>query len=147
MNQRVIKNILIGIYLFLEGYIYLICYNTISHVLGIPDSSIPFWMALITLLCSFFLSFVVQTINFSLNVRGVMGLFSGGISIFVLASIHHGLNPFQVVAFFNESWADAVSYTVSLIFLTILWWRGGLIARDEITLEGVRNVFKSEYCS
>ena len=142
MNQRVIKNILIGIYLFLEGYIYLICYNIISHVLGIPDSSIPFWMALITLLCSFFLSFVVQTINFSLNVRGVMGLFSGVISIFALASIHHELNPFQVVAFFNESWAYTVSYIVSLIFLTILWWRGGLLARDEITLEGVRNVFQ-----
>ena len=71
-----------------------------------------------------------------------MGLFSGGISILVLASIHHRLNPFHVVAFFNESWADAVSYTVSLIFLTILWWRGGLLARDEITLEGIRNVFQ-----
>ena len=142
MTQQRINNILIGIQLFLEGYTYFICYNIISHLIGIHDGSLPFWMTLMTLVWSFLLSFVVQTINFSLNVRGVLGLISGGFSILILASMHHNLNPFQVSELFNEDWINTAQYIVSLIFLTILWWRGGMLARDETTLDSIRNVFQ-----
>jgi len=142
MSQQRINNILIGIQLFLEGYTYFICYNIISHLIGIHDGSLPFWMTLMTLVWSFLLSFVVQTINFSLNVRGVLGLISGGFSILILASMHHNLNPFQVSELFNEDWINTAQYIVSLTFLTILWWRGGMLARDETTLDSIRNVFQ-----
>ena len=143
MSQQRINNILIGIQLFLEGYTYFICYTIISHLIGIHDGSLPFWMTLMTLVWSFLLSFVVQTINFSLNVRGVLGLISGGFSILILASMHHNLNPFQVSELFNEDWINTAQYIVSLIFLTILWWRGGMLARDETTLDSIRNVFQT----
>ena len=142
MSQQRINNILIGIQLFLEGYTYFICYNIISHLIGIHDGSLPFWMTLMTLVWSFLLSFVVQTINFSLNVRGVLGLISGGFSILILASMHHNLNPFQVSELFNEDWINTAQYIVSLTFLTILWWRGGMLARDETTLDSIRNAFQ-----
>ena len=143
MSQQRINNILIGIQLFLEGYTYFICYTIISHLIGIHDGSLPFWMTLMTLVWSFLLSFVVQTINFSLNVRGVLGLISGGFSILILASMHHNLNPFQVSELFNEDWINTAQYIVSLAFLTILWWRGGMLARDETTLDSIRNVFQT----
>ena len=143
MSQQRINNILIGIQLFLEGYTYFICYTIISHLIGIHDGSLPFWMTLMTLVWSFLLSFVVQTINFSLNVRGVLGLISGGFSILILACMHHNLNPFQVSELFNEDWINTAQYIVSLAFLTILWWRGGMLARDETTLDSIRNVFQT----
>ena len=143
MSQQRINNILIGIQLFLEGYTYFICYSIISHLIGIHDGSLPFWMTLMTLVWSFLLSFVVQTINFSLNVRGVLGLISGGFSILILASMHHNLNPFQVSELFNEDWINTAQYIVSLAFLTILWWRGGMLAHDETTLDSIRNVFQT----
>ena len=40
------------------------------------------------------------------------------------------------------AWVDAVTFTITLAFLTVLWWRGGALAHDDMNLDTIRGSFQ-----
>ena len=129
------------IVLFLEGFaVYLGC-RLFATVIRLPDAAVPLGIAMLAVGWSFILSWYVQTIRFSLNLRGVIGLILSAVSVLVLAGISMGAGWFPVGAVISGDMRAAAALGLSAIFMLLLWWRGTAIARDDVTLEVVRNAF------
>ena len=130
-----------GIALFLEGFaVYLGC-RLFAHVIRLPDASVPLSIAMLAVGWSFILSWYVQTIRFSLNLRGIIGLVLSAVSVLALAGISMGAGWFPVGEVFSGDLRAAAALGLSAIFMLLLWWRGTAIARDDVTLDVVRNAF------
>ena len=131
-----------GTALFLEAvgaYLAIAVFTALSNTLG---AKLPLWLVLIALLWSFILSLYVQTIRFSLNLRGVIGLFISCLSLLVLANLNTGLGFFPVGKILYGDLHTAVAVALSFVFLAALWWRGTSLAHDEVTLDTVRTAFQ-----
>ena len=130
-----------SIVLFLEGFaVYLGC-RLFAHVIRLPDASVPLGIAMLAVGWSFILSWYVQTIRFSLNLRGIIGLVLSAVSVLALAGISMGAGWFPVGEVFSGDLRAAAALGLSAIFMLLLWWRGTAIARDDVTLDVVRNAF------
>ncbi len=133
--------LIVCIALFLEGFaVYLGC-RLFAHVIRLPDAAIPLGIALLAVGWSFILSWYVQTIRFSLNLRGVIGLGLSAVSVLVLAGLSMGAGWFPVGQVLSGDLRAAAALGLSAIFMLLLWWRGTAIARDDVTLDVVRNAF------
>ena len=133
--------LVVCIALFLEGFaVYLGC-RLFAHVIRLPDAAIPLGIALLAVSWSFVLSWYVQTIRFSLNLRGVIGLVLSAVSVLVLAGLSMGAGWFPIGAVLSGDLRSAAALGLSAIFMLLLWWRGTAIARDDVTLDVVRNAF------
>ncbi len=135
-------SILTGVGLFLEGCGLYLAFTIISSLIGLPEARIPFWLTLLTLLWSFLLSLYLQTIRFSLNLRGFLGLVISVASLIFLADLSHGLGLLPIGTIIAGTWVDAVTVTITLAFLTVLWWRGSALAHDDVTLDTIRSTFQ-----
>ena len=135
-------SILTGVGLFLEGCALYLAFTIISSLIALPEARIPFWLALLTLLWSFLLSLYLQTIRFSLNLRGIFGLVISVASLIFLANLSHGLGLLPIDTILAGAWIDAVTITLTLAFLTVLWWRGGALAHDDVNLDTIRGSFQ-----
>ena len=135
-------SVLSGVSLFLEGSALYLAFTIISSLISLPEARIPFWLTLITLAWSFLLSLYLQTIRFSLNLRGISGLVISVLSLVFLANLSHGLGFFPIDTILAGSWVDAITITITLVFLTVLWWRGGALAHDDVTLDTIRSSFQ-----
>ena len=60
--------------LFLETSAYFLLFGTVANLLGLPGAGLSFWVAFLALLWVFILSLYVQTLRFTANLRGVLGL-------------------------------------------------------------------------
>ena len=86
-------------------------------------------------------SWYVQTIRFSLNLRGVIGLVLSAVSVLILAGLSMGAGWFPIGDVLSGDLRSAAALGLSAIFMLLLWWRGTAIARDDVTLDVVRNAF------
>ena len=135
-------SVLTAVGLFLEGSALYLAFTIISNLIGLPEARIPFWLALLTLLWSFLLSLYMQTIRFSLNLRGFFGLVISVASIIFLANLSHGLGLLPIDIIIAGAWLDAIAITFTLASLTVLWWRGSTLAHDDVTLDTIRSSFQ-----
>lgn len=135
-------SVLTGVGLFLEGSALYLTFTIISSLIALPEARIPFWLTLSTLLWSYLLSLYLQTIRFSLNLRGIFGLVISVASLIFLADLSHGLGLLPIGTIIAGAWVDAVTVTITLAFLTVLWWRGGALAHDDVTLDTIRSSFQ-----
>ena len=136
------SSVLTGVGLFLEGCALYLAFTIISNLIALPEARIPFWLTLLTLLWSFLLSLYLQTIRFSLNLRGGVGLVISVASLIFLADLSHGLGFLPIDTILVGAWVDAVTFTITLAFLTVLWWRGGALAHDDMNLDTIRGSFQ-----
>ena len=130
-----------SITLFLEGFaIYLGC-RLLANAIRLPEAAIPLWIAALAVGWSFILSWYVQTIRFSLNLRGIIGLALSAVSVLVLAGASMGAGWFPLGDVMSGDLRTSAALGVTAVFMLILWWRGTAIARDDVTLDVVRNAF------
>jgi len=135
-------SILTGVGVFLEGSALYLAFSIVSSLIALPDARIPFWLTLLTLLWAFLLSLYLQTIRFSLNLKGFFGLVISVASLIFLANLSHGFGLLPIGTIIAGTWIDAITITFTLVFLTILWWRGGAMAHDDVTLDTIRGSFQ-----
>ena len=127
--------------LFLEGFaLYLGC-RLLANVLRLPDAAIPLGIAALAMGWSFLLSWYVQTIRFSLNLRGIIGLVLSAVSVLVLAGASMGAGWFPIGQVLSGDLKTVAALGVTGLFMLLLWWRGTAIARDDVNLDVVRNAF------
>ena len=130
-----------GIALFLEGFaLYLGC-RLVASVIRLPDAAIPLGIVVLAMGWSFLLSWYVQTIRFSLNLRGVIGLVLSAVSVLVLAGASMGVGWFPIGQVLSGDLRTVAALGLTGIFMLLLWWRGTAIARDDVTLDVVRSAF------
>ena len=127
--------------LFLEGCaVYLVC-RLIANVLQLPEAAIPLPVMALAMIWSFILSWYVQTIQFSLNLRGIIGLILSAASVLVLAGVSMGAGWFPLGSVFSGDLRAIAALALSIAFMLAMWWRGTAIARDDVTLDVLRNAF------
>ena len=136
------SSVLTAVGLYLEGCALYLAFTIISNLIALPEARIPFWLTLLTLLWSFLLSLYLQTIRFSLNLRGFLGLVISVASLIFLANLSHGLGLLPIDIIIAGAWLDAIAVTFTLASLTVLWWRGSALAHDDVTLDTIRSSFQ-----
>lgn len=127
--------------LFLEGFALYLGSRLLANAIRLPDAAIPLGVAALAMGWSFILSWYVQTIRFSLNLRGVIGLALSAVSVLVLAGASMGAGWFPLGQVLSGDLRTAAALGVTAVFMLALWWRGTAIARDDVTLDVVRNAF------
>ena len=127
--------------LFLEGFAVYVGCRLFAHVIRLPDAAVPLGIAMLAVGWSFVLSWYVQTIRFSLNLRGIIGLILSAVSVLALAGVSMGAGWFPIGQVLSGDLRVAAALGLSAIFMLLLWWRGTAIARDDVTLDVIRNAF------
>ena len=142
MSKFVRVSVLTGASLFLEGCALYLIFTIVFSLMGLPEARIPFWLTLLTLLWSFLLSLYLQTIRFSLNLRGFLGLVISVASLIFLANLSHHLGLIPIGTILAGRWVDGIIVAITLAFFTVLWWRGGALAHDDVSLDTIRDSFQ-----
>ena len=142
MNQFWRASAVTGTALFLEAVGAHLAIAVFTNLSGAPSANLPVWLVFVALLWSFVLSIYVQTIRFSLNLRGVIGLVISVLSLLILANLNTGLGFFPIGKLMDGDLLTAYAVALTFIFLVALWWRGTSLAHDEVTLDTVRNAFQ-----
>ena len=130
-----------GIALFLEGFTLYLGSRLAANATRLPDAAIPLGIAMLAMGWSFILSWYVQTIRFSLNLRGVIGLLLSAISVLAMAGVSMGAGWFPIDLVWSGDARAITALGMATAFMLLLWWRGTTIARDDVTLDVVRNAF------
>ncbi len=128
--------------LFLEAAGSYLAISIFAALTNVAGAKLPLWLVLLALLWSFILSLYVQTIRFSLNLRGVIGLVVSSLSLLVLANLNSGVGFFPVGKLISGDLETAFALAMSFLFLVALWWRGTSLAHDEVTLDTVKSSFQ-----
>ena len=142
MSQFGRVSVLTGVGLFLEGSALYLVFTIVFSLVGLEEARIPFWLTLLTMVWSFLLSLYLQTIRFSLNLRGFIGLVISVASLVFLANLSHQLGLIPLDTILAGDWVEGVIITITLVFFTVLWWRGGAMAHDDVTLDTIRDSFQ-----
>ena len=130
-----------GIALFLEGFGLYLASRLVANATRLPDAAIPLAIAMLAVGWAFILSWYVQTIRFSLNLRGVIGLLLSAVSVLALAGLSMGAGWFPIGLVWSGDLQAIAALMMASAFMLLLWWRGTTIARDDVTLDVVRNAF------
>ncbi|MYC34126.1 MAG: DUF4129 domain-containing protein [Chloroflexi bacterium] len=127
--------------LFLEAFAIYLIGRLLSNAIRLPEAGIPLGIAMVAIAWSFILSWYVQNIRFSLNLRGIFGLLISALSLLVLAGVSMGAGWFPIGLVFSGDLNAVASLALAATLLLLLWWRGTATARDDVTLDVVRNAF------
>lgn len=127
--------------LFLEAFAIYLIGRLLSNAIRLPEAGIPLGIAMVAIAWSFFLSWYVQNIRFSLNLRGIFGLLISALSLLVLAGVSMGAGWFPIGLVFSGDLNAVASLALAATLLLLLWWRGTATARDDVTLDVIRNAF------
>ena len=127
--------------LFLEACALYLAFVTVSALIQVPETRLPFWLVFIALVWGFFLSYYVLTVKITPRLRGLLGLIIGAPSLLVLAAFNtgEGFLPMDVLA--SGDLNTTVGFIGSLIFLVVVWWRAAEVSREDASLESVRSAF------
>ncbi len=117
-------------------------FSMFTALTNTADARLPLWLVFLALVWSFILSLYIQTIRFSLNLRGVIGLFISLLSLFLLTNLNSGMGFFPIGRLIYGDLHVAFTLALSFVFLVGLWWRGTSLAHDEVSLETVRTAFQ-----
>ncbi len=127
--------------LFLEGFALYLASRLVANATRLPEAAVPLAIAMLAVGWAFLLSWYVQTIRFSLNLRGVIGLLLSAFSVLVLAGLSMGAGWFPIALVWSGDLQAIAALAMASAFMLLLWWRGTTIARDDVTLDVVRNAF------
>ena len=128
--------------LFLESCAFYLIIKLLSTVLNQSAAALPFWLVLLGLIWSYLLSFYVQTLRFSPNLRGFAGVSISLLSVLILSHLHTGMGIIPVGSFLGAGLDTVFRQVLVFAFLVLLWWRGSTIAHDETTLDTMRSSFQ-----
>ena len=128
--------------LFLETSAYFLLFGMVANLLGLPGAGLSFGVAFLALLWVFILSLYVQTLRFTANLRGVLGLAVSIISFLFFLFLDSGLSLGSLGAAVTGDAASAFGLALSVGFLVVLWWRGSGLAQEEVGLDAVRSSFQ-----
>ena len=128
--------------LFLESCTLYLIIKLISAALNQGNTALPFWLVFLGLLWAYLLSFYVQTLRFSANLRGFAGVSISLLSVLILSHFKTGMGIIPVGSFFGGGLDAAFQQVLVFAFLLLLWWRGSTIAHDETTLDSMRSSFQ-----
>ena len=131
-----------GAGLFLETCGFYLIFRMISQGAHLPEAGLSFWLVLLALVWAYVLSFYIQTLRFTPNLRGVSGLAISVVSLLILASLNWGRGWIPVGEIVNGDAGTATAVFLTLAFLVTLWWRGSTLAQDDMTLDTVRWAFR-----
>ena len=136
------NSFLIGVALYLETCVFYMVFSVVTTVIQLPEANVPFGLTFLALLLSFVLSMYMQTVRFSLNLKGILGLVASVVSLVVLSNLitRSGLIPFGVIL--DGDLNSVSTVVVSFVFLVTLWWRGTRVAQEEGTLDTIRSTFQ-----
>jgi hypothetical protein len=126
----------------MEAAAFYLIITMVSAALQLPEAGLPFWMVVLALVWSFLLSMYVQTIRFSLNLRGFVGLVLSLVSLLMLANWSTGLGFLPLDQLLGGDLKTVATLVITLAFLLLVWWRGSSLAHDEVALEVVRGSFQ-----
>ncbi|MDE2778558.1 MAG: DUF4129 domain-containing protein [Chloroflexota bacterium] len=142
MSQFWRASVITGTALYLEAAGAYLAMSVLTVLSNSAGARLPFWLVLLALGWSFVLSLYVQTVRFSLNLRGVIGLFLSALSLLVLVNLNSGLGFFPIGRVLFGDLQTAFALALSFVFLVALWWRGTSLAHDEVSLDTVRTAFQ-----
>ena len=142
MSQIWRTSLVTGVTLFLETCGLYLLFGMIGNGLQQPEAVLPFWLVFLALVWAFLLSMYVQTVRFTGNIRGYLGLGISVFSLLFLASLNSGLGLAPVGDIIGGDFGQAFTLALSIGFLVALWWRSGIISHDEVSLDTVRSSFQ-----
>lgn len=133
---------LIVVALFLETCVLYLAFSVVTAVIQLPEAKVPFGLAFLALLMSFLMSMYVQTVRFSLNLKGMLGLLASVVCLVILSNLltRSGFIPFGVIL--NGDLNTVATVVVSFGFLMLLWWRGSRVGQEEVTLDTIKSTFQ-----
>ena len=142
MNQIWRTGSVTGVTLFLETCALYLLFGIIGNSLQQPAAVLPFWLVFLALVWSFLLSMYVQTVRFTVNIRGYLGMGISIVSLLFLLSLNSGLGLAPIGAIMRGDISQAFTLALSIGFLVGLWWRSGTISHDEVSFDTVRSSFQ-----
>ncbi|MSQ06391.1 MAG: DUF4129 domain-containing protein [Dehalococcoidia bacterium] len=131
-----------GAVLFMEVAAFYLGIAMVSAAVQLPEARLPYWMVGLALVWAYLLSMYVQTVRFSLNLRGALGLVLSLVSLLLMASWSTGLGFLPLGPILNGDLKAVAALVLTLAFLLLVWWRGSSLAHDEVVLETVRGSFQ-----
>lgn len=141
MSQFWRTSAITGAALFLEAAAAYLVMGLLALLTNTELARLPLWLVLLALAWAYILSLYIQTIRFSLNLRGVIGLALSLLSLMALAGLS-GIGFVPLGRILSGDLNAAFGLALTLAFLVALWWRGSSLAHDEVTLETVRGAFQ-----
>ena len=141
MSQFWRTSAITGAALFLEAAAAYLVIGLLALLTNTELARLPLWLVLLALAWAYILSLYIQTIRFSLNLRGVIGLALSLLSLMALAGLS-GIGFVPLGRILSGDLNAAFGLALTLAFLVALWWRGSSLAHDEVTLETVRGAFQ-----
>ena len=142
MNKFWSSSAITGVGLFLETCAFYLLFGMITAGAHLPMAAISFWLVLLALVWAYLLSFYVQTLRFTRNLKGIAGLIISVVSILILANVAWGRGLIPMGEIINGDAGTAAGVFLSLAFLLTLWWRGSTLAQEAMTLDTVRGAFR-----
>ena len=142
MNRFWRTSLLTVVALFLETSVFYMVFSIVTTVIQLLEARVPFWLAIIAIGWSFFVSYYLQTFRFSLNLRAVAGLAVSLVSLVILSNIMTGSGWVPLGAIVTGDLMTAATVVVGFVSLVLLWWRGARVAQDEVTLDTIRGTFQ-----
>ncbi|PKB80114.1 MAG: hypothetical protein BZY88_09805 [SAR202 cluster bacterium Io17-Chloro-G9] len=131
-----------GVTLFLDACAFYLLFGIVGNSLQQPEAVLPFWLVMLTLVWAFLLSMYVQTVRFTSNIRGYLGMAISIVSVLLLASLNSGIGLALVGAIITGDISQAFTMALSIGFLVALWWRSGTVSHDEVSFDTVRSSFQ-----
>jgi len=142
MNKFWSTSAIAGAGLFLETCAFYLLFRIISEFAHQTVAGISIWLVLLALVWAYLLSFYIQTLRFTGNLKGMAGLVISVVSILILASLNWGRGMIPVAEIINGDVGTAVGVFLTLAFLLTLWWRGSTLAQEDVTFDTVRGAFR-----
>ena len=84
--------VIIGVSLFLEGCAFYLILGLAGVLLGQHGAVLAFWLVLLALVWAYVLSLYVQTLKFTANLRGMVGLGASVASFIFLIILNAGFS-------------------------------------------------------
>jgi hypothetical protein len=141
MDRSWRNNSVTAVALFLEGCALYLIFATVAAVIGQPRIGLPFWLVLLALAWSYLLMSYILSVEVNPRIRGLLGLATGIPSLLVLANLNTGSGYVPVGTLMSGDVESIVAIVGSLAFLVTVWWRGGGVAKEDVTLDAVRSAF------
>ena len=141
MSRSWRNNSVTAIALFLESCALYLVFVMAGALVGQPGVVLPFWLVLLALVWSFALMSYILSVNVNPRLRGLLGLAVGIPSLLVLANMNTGSGYVPVDTLTSGDLESTVAVVGTLVFLIGVWWRGGSVAKDDVTLEVARSSF------
>ncbi len=142
MNRFWRNSLITAVALYLETTVFYLVFSMLTTLIQLPAAKVPFWLALIAMGWSFLLSYYLQTIRFSLNLRAVGGLAASVVSLVILSNVMTGSGLVPLGAIITGDLHTAAAVVIGFISLAALWWRGAKIAQDQVNLDTIRGAFQ-----